>query len=1158
MRRRVSPAGAAGASTVLGFSAGVLANLATSQWTWGIGVALVVLVLAWAGFEAWKASDPVPPANGPTGALAAAEHAPWMAPPLDAVVERPEIGQRLLDALLTAGGSGTGPVTALRGAGGFGKTTLAAWAAHRPEVRERFPGGLLWITLGQGLAGAELAERVNELSATLSGTRPTLVDPDAAGAELGRLLDMRGAAVLIVVDDVWDAAQLRPFRYGGRLCSRLITTRVAGLLPDSAEHLVVDAMNSEEARHMLSEHVPGLSREAADRMTEAVGCWPVLLHLLSGSLRQRVGRGQDADAAARDAGRRLRTQGPAVFDAARPTDRSQAVAATVTASLDLLTPPQRERYADLAVFPEDAEIPVEMLDLLWPAERADRLCEEFADLGLVADYRLDAPGPRLILHDVLRTYLLTQMSGSEQQALHARIVDAARGLVGVATAPSGESVPAWWDLPTHNDYLWRHLAHHLAEAGRNGELAALATDLRWVEARTRRSGSAAGALADAERVDTPAGRSLARVLEQAAAILGPIEPTEALAATLLGQVTGVADLADSVDRYRDTLSTPRLQPAVPFPDRPDPSRRFRAGHSGAVMSCRFAPDGKEVATVGKDGSVRFWDPDTQVERLVLTGHVGVIWDCVYSPDGTLLVTASADGTARTWSVADGSVQRVFAGHDGEVRSCAVSADGKLLATTGSDSTVRLWSVEDGREIHVLRGHSETVWACAFSPDGTALATGGDDGVLRVWDTQSGGELGSSDRQDHRIRSCAFLPDGRQVAGVVLEGSTLIWDISVDTPTSRLLSTESDGRWLWNCAVSPDGTLLATGDSEGALTIRSLTADDPPVTINGHIGWIRRCDFSPDGRHVATSGIDGSCRIWAVAPGGAQTGELAGQVPALTCAFSSDGTHLAMAEGDRTVRVRHLSDGSTDTISASSGERFLQCAISHDGALVATSSAEGTIRVWSVDDGTERAAFVGHVGATRGCTFSPDGTLLASAGSDETVRLWDLGASQNHAVLSAHSGRVGDCAFSPDGELLATTGADGTVRLWNVRNRSPRAVLLGHADATNHCQFSPDGTMVVSSSDDGTARVWRVADAAEQVVLRGPSGWLEGCTFSPDSTMVAAAGWTDGCVLIWDVATGACRCAIRLAGDLYYIRWHPSGSWLAAAGGGGLYEIAVVD
>jgi hypothetical protein len=32
--------------------------------------------------------------------------------------------------------------------------------------------------------------------------------------------------VLLVVDDVWEDAQLRPFRFGGRTCTRLVTTRV--------------------------------------------------------------------------------------------------------------------------------------------------------------------------------------------------------------------------------------------------------------------------------------------------------------------------------------------------------------------------------------------------------------------------------------------------------------------------------------------------------------------------------------------------------------------------------------------------------------------------------------------------------------------------------------------------------------------------------------------------------------------------------------------------------------------------------------------------------------------------------------------------------------------------------------------------------------------
>jgi hypothetical protein len=51
-------------------------------------------------------------------------------------------------------------------------------------------------------------------SCCAAGGQPSS-DPDTAGAELGRLLDERAEPVLMVVDDVWEASQLRPFRFDG-------------------------------------------------------------------------------------------------------------------------------------------------------------------------------------------------------------------------------------------------------------------------------------------------------------------------------------------------------------------------------------------------------------------------------------------------------------------------------------------------------------------------------------------------------------------------------------------------------------------------------------------------------------------------------------------------------------------------------------------------------------------------------------------------------------------------------------------------------------------------------------------------------------------------------------------------------------------------------
>src|SRR6185436_12150570 len=97
-----------------------------------------------------------------------------------------------------------------------------------------------------------------------------------------------------------------------------------------------------------------------------MGEWAQLLKLVNGFLRERV---VDADEPLRDAladaDARLTEEGLVAFDASDESDRTRAVARTINLSLGLLDPVQRARFAELAVFPEDAEIPIGVVWRLW-------------------------------------------------------------------------------------------------------------------------------------------------------------------------------------------------------------------------------------------------------------------------------------------------------------------------------------------------------------------------------------------------------------------------------------------------------------------------------------------------------------------------------------------------------------------------------------------------------------------------------------------------------------------------------------------------------------------------------------------------------------------------------------------------------------------------
>jgi WD40 repeat protein len=65
------------------------------------------------------------------------------------------------------------------------------------------------------------------------------------------------------------------------------------------------------------------------------------------------------------------------------------------------------------------------------------------------------------------------------------------------------------------------------------------------------------------------------------------------------------------------------------------------GHISVVKSVAFSPDGKRLASVADDHTVKVWDTQTGQELLTFKGPVRSV---AFSPDGHRLVSGSADGT----------------------------------------------------------------------------------------------------------------------------------------------------------------------------------------------------------------------------------------------------------------------------------------------------------------------------------------------------------------------------------------------------------------------------------------------------------------------------------------------------------------------------------
>src|SRR5206468_1976771 len=131
----------------------------------------------------------------------------------------------------------------------------------------------------------------------------------------------------------------------------------------------------------------------------------------------------------------------------------------------------------------------------------------------------------------------------------------------------------------------------------------------------------------------------------------------------------------------------------------------------------FSPDGREVVTGHRDGTVRVRAWRTKQPPVVLPRvEEEIVTAVTFSPDGSLVVTAGDDKTARVFTVPDGRQVAELRGHSDELEDARFSPDGKLVATASADGTAALWTGHTGEVPVVLRGHAGSVFTVAFSHD----------------------------------------------------------------------------------------------------------------------------------------------------------------------------------------------------------------------------------------------------------------------------------------------------------------------------------------------------------------------------------------------------------------------------------------------------------
>lgn len=269
-----------------------------------------------------------------------------------------------------------------------------------------------------------------------------------------------------------------------------------------------------------------------------------------------------------------------------------------------------------------------------------------------------------------------------------------------------------------------------------------------------------------------------------------------------------------------------------------------AAQPNYVYTLAFSPDGGTFASGDADGTVKLWDAAGS-EQESFEGFAGSVNDLAFSPDGAVLATAAADGTARLWDVASGEAT-VLEGATDEVRAIAFTPDGATVATGSWDGSVRLYDLE-GNVVSTLAVEGG-VESLEFSPDGSVLAVGGPGGDLQLWAGPEWTRERAVDGTGAGIGDLTFSADGQTLYGATNDSTVTVWNAADGSVVQTL---EGYSNYVTSVALSPDGTLLASGSLNGMVRLHRTDGYEV-AGEQQNMGSVNAVTFSPSEPLLLTS------------------------------------------------------------------------------------------------------------------------------------------------------------------------------------------------------------------------------------------------------------------------------------------------------------------
>ena len=426
--------------------------------------------------------------------------------PPEVFIPRPKIMARIKAKLAAPQGPSLALSTSIQGAGGFGKTYIANALCRDEDVRARFFDGIYRIVVGLDATKSDVAGKVLNVAKSISGDASlVLFNEDEAASLLANAIGSR--RILIVADDIWKDAQLDPLRINhpelSKLCpnaSLVITTRRDHFGRSFGDVIDVDAMEPEESLRLISygfERLGHPELETMRRVCKKLHNWCLLLSIVNRFLVSEV---QKHRVSFEDAIEDLEKEISESIEPLRvenSDDRMHAAGWSIALGLNSIDPdaqgaqfsksyfrdvnrttPIASRFLELGVFPEDTDIPEEIIECLWKetagyTKRQTRsLIRAMDDLAILNRTESSGGGTIIRIHD---SHLHFASREIQARGDLGRI----NSLLGLSLR--GDFLKDSFGSQVKAEYFFLHGAQHLIAAELCDEVKELLMNFRWFQ-----------------------------------------------------------------------------------------------------------------------------------------------------------------------------------------------------------------------------------------------------------------------------------------------------------------------------------------------------------------------------------------------------------------------------------------------------------------------------------------------------------------------------------------------------------------------------------------------------------------------------------------------------------------------------------------------------